>query len=174
MKKDIKLYSAFFPFYGILLANYRDVMWMTAANIAILTLVAFLVLKLSKGPVKSVFLGTIGRAFGASLLADAAAVIFRFLPTIAELVLRLFGAEKAAGWLEKYVSDFTWYEIWAWWNSIGLPWTIASIAVGGFAAFALNYWVLLKKLIPEKKTRLVLSILLGVFSAPWSWTNPVW
>ena len=175
MKKEVKLYSAFFPFYGILLANYKDVLWMTAANIAVLTLVAFLVLKSRKTPeLKKTLPKAVVFSFLTALIADAAALLFRFLPTLAELTLRLCGAEKAAGWLAKYVSDFTWYEIWAWWNPIGLPWTIASIVIGGFVAFALNHWVFLKKLIPDRKTRLVLSILLGVFSAPYTWTNPVW
>lgn len=174
MKKEVKLYSALFPFYGILLAYYKDVVWMALANVAILALICFLVLKFRKEDWKRQFPAVLGRSIGASLLADAAAVLFRFLPTLAELLLRLVGAEKGAGWLAKYVSDFTWYEIWAWWNPIGLPWTIGSILVGGFVAFGVNYWWLLKKIVPNKKTRLVLSILLGVFSAPWSWTNPAW
>ena len=119
MKKGVKLYSAFFPFYGMILADYRNVPWMILANLAVLTLVVFLVLRLSKTPeLKGKLPKVVGRAFGASLLADVAAVIFRFLPTIAELILRLVGAEKAAGWLAKYVSDFTWYEIWAWWSAL--------------------------------------------------------
>ena len=175
MKKDVKLYSAFFPFYGILLANYKDVWWMTLANIAVLTLVALLVLKLRKTPeLKKTLPKLVGLSFVTALLADAAALLFRFLPTLAELTLRLFGADKAAGYLAKYWSDFTWYEIWAWWNPIGLPWTIGSILVGGVAAFLLNYFLVLKKVVPEKKTRMILSICLAIFSAPYTWTNPAW
>jgi len=175
MKKDVKLYSAFFPFYGILLANYKDVWWMTLANIAVLTLVALLVLKLRKTPeLKKTLPKVVGLSFVTALLADAAALLFRFLPTLAELTLRLFGADKAAGYLAKYWSDFTWYEIWAWWNPIGLPWTIGSILVGGVAAFLLNYFLVLKKVVPEKKTRMILSICLAIFSAPYTWTNPAW
>lgn len=174
MKKDVKLYSAFFPFYGLLLLNFKDLWWMALANTVILTLICFLVLKLKKEQWKAMLPGVAGRAIAASLLGDAAALLARFLPTLAELLLRLFGAEKAAGYLAKYWSDFTWYEIWAWWNPVGLPWTIGSLLVGGFAAFAFNYWILLKKVVPNQKTRLVLSILLGVFSAPYSWTNPAW
>lgn len=175
MKKDVKLYSAFFPFYGILLANYKDVLWMAGANIALLALICFFTLKAAKIPeLKKTLPRVVGRSLAAALAADAAAVLFRFLPTLAELLLRLLGRQKAAGWLEKYVSDFTWYEIWAWWNPIGLPWTVGSILAGGFTAFALCYWWLLKKLVPNQKTRLVLSILLGVFSAPYSWINPAW
>jgi len=175
MKKDVKLDSAFFPFYGILLANYKDVWWMTLANIAVLTLVALLVLKLRKTPeLKKTLPKVVGLSFVTALLADAAALLFRFLPTLAELTLRLFGADKAAGYLAKYWSDFTWYEIWAWWNPIGLPWTIGSILVGGVAAFLLNYFLVLKKVVPEKKTRMILSICLAIFSAPYTWTNPAW
>ena len=175
MKKEVKLYSAFFPFYGILLANYKDVLWMTAANIAVLTLVAFLVLKTRKTPeLKKTLPKVVGFSFLTALIADAAALLFRFLPTLAELTLRLCGAEKAAGWLAKYVSDFTWYEIWAWWNPIGLPWTIASIFVAGVVVYVFNYFVVLKKIVPEKKTRMILSIFLAIFSAPYTWTNPAW
>lgn len=174
MKKDVKLYSAFFPFYGILLLNFKNLWWMVLANTAILTLICFLVLMLRRERWKALLPGVAGRAVAASLFADGAALLARFLPTLAEITLRLFGAEKAAGYLAKYWSDFTWYEIWAWWNPVGLPWTVGSILVGGFAAFALNYWVLLKKILPDKKTRLILSVLLGVFSAPYSWTNPAW
>ena len=175
MKKDVKLYSAFFPFYGILLANYKDVWWMMLANIAVLTLTAFLVLKLRKTPeLKKTLPKVVGLSFVTALAADAAALLFRYLPTLTEMLLRLVGAEKAAGWLGKYVSDFTWYEIWAWWNRIGLPWTVASIAVAGVAAFLLHYYVVLKKVVPDKKTRLVLSICLAIFSAPYTWTNPAW
>ena len=174
MKKDVKLYSAFFPFYGILLLDFKDLWWMALANTAILALICFLVLVLRKQPWKTQLPGVLGRAIGASLFADAVAVLARFLPTLAEMSLRLFGAEKAAGYLAKYWSDFTWYEIWAWWNPVGLPWTIGSLLAGGLAAFALCYWVLLKKVVPDRKTRLILSILLGVFTAPYSWTNPAW
>ena len=175
MKKDVKLYSAFFPFYGILLLNLKDLWWMTFANIAILTLVAFLVLKLKKVPDGLKTLPkVIGLAFASSLIADASAVLARFLPTLTEMALRLMGAEKAAGYLGKYLSDFTWYEIWAWWNPVGLPWTIGCIAVGGIVAFLMNYYVLLKAAVPDRKTRKILSIFLAVFSAPYSWTNPAW
>lgn len=175
MKKEVKLYSAFFPFYGVLLADYSNVWWMALSNVAILTLISFLVLKLSKTEnLKGTLPKVVGRSFGAAILADVAAVIFRFLPTLVEMVLRLFGAEKAALYLEKYVSDFTWYEIWAWWNPIGLPWTIAGILVAGVVAFVLNYCWLLKKVVPQKKTRMILSIILAIFSAPYTWTNPAW
>lgn len=175
MKKDVKLYSALFPFYGLLLANFKDVWWMTLGNIALLTLVSFLVLKLRKTPeLKKTLPKVVGLSFCTALLADAAALLFRFLPTLAELVLRLFGAEKAAGYLAQYWSDFTWYEIWAWWNKVGLPWTIASILVAGVTAFLLNYFLILKKAVPEKKTRLILSVCLAIFSMPYTWTNPAW
>ena len=175
MKKDVKLHSAFFPFYGLLLANFKDVWWMTLANIAVLTLVGFLVLKLRKTPdLKHTLPKVVGLSFVTALIADAAALLFRFLPALAELTLRLFGVEKAAGYLAKYWSDFTWYEIWAWWNPVGLPWTIGSIVVAAVVAYVFNYFVMLKKIVPEKKTRIILSICLAIFSAPYTWTNPAW
>ena len=175
MKKDIKLYSAFFPFYGILLLDFKDVVWMTAANIVILALVSLLILKLRKTPeLKSTFPKVAALAWVTALLADAAAVLLRFLPTLAEMALRLLGADRAAGWLGKYLSDFTWYEIWAWWNPVGLPYTVGCVLLAGAAAWFLNYHVMLKRAVPDRKTRCILSVVLAVFSAPYSWTNPGW
>lgn len=176
MKKDVKLYSAMFPFYGLLLADFSNLGWMMLCNLAIYALVVFLVLRLSKVQAwKRLTVQVTGRAFAVGLLADLVAMIFRFAPLLTEMILRVFGAEKAAAWLAKYVSDFTWYHIWMLdWNKIGLPWTIASILVGGIFAFCFHYFVALKKLIPEKKVRLKLSIFLAIFTAPYSWTNPMW
>ena len=175
MKKDVKLYSAFFPFYGILLLNFKDLWWMTAANVAILALAAFLVLKLRKTPgLKKTFPKVMGIAWATALLTDAVALLARFLPTLTEMLLRFCGVNKAADYLAKYWSDFTWYEIWAWWNPVGLPWTIGSILVSGVAAYFLYDFVFLKKVVPDRKTRRILSIVLAVFSAPYSWTNPAW
>lgn len=178
MKKDkqVRLYSAFFPFYGFLAGNFKDFPWMMAANLAILALVSFLVLRLSKAQDwKRLVPKVTARAFVTGLLADGAALFARFLPTLAEMLLRLLGFQKAAQYLGKFVSDFTWYQIWSLsWNKIGLPWTIGSILLAGVFAFVFNYFVMLKKAVPEKKLRLVLSICLAVFSAPYSWTNPAW
>ena len=175
MKKDVRLYSAFFPFYGILLLNFKDLWWMTAANVAILALAAFLVLKLRKTPErKKTFPKVVGLAWLGALVTDAVALFVRFLPTLAEILLRLCGVDKAADYLAKYWSDFTWYEIWAWRNPVGLPWTIGSILVSGVAAYFLFDFVILKKAVADRKTRRILAILLAVFSAPYSWTNPAW
>ena len=175
MKKDVKLYSAFFPFYGILLLNFKDLPWMTAANVAILALVAFLVLQLRKTPeLKKTFPKVLGLAWLGALLTDAVALFARFLPTLAEILLRFCGVDKAADYLAKYWPDFTWYEIWDWWNPVGLPWTIGSILVSGVAAYFLFDFVILKKAVPDRKTRRILAICLAVFSAPYSWTNPAW
>ena len=176
MKKDVKLYSAFFPFYGLLLADFSNLGWMMLCNLALYALTAFLVLRLSKErDWKRLTVQVTGRAFLTGLLADLVAMIFRFGPLLLEMLLRVFGAEKAAAYLAKYWSDFTWLMIWNMeWNKVGMPWTIASILVGGIFAFVFHYFVVLKKLIPEKKLRLQLSILLAVFTAPYSWTNPAW
>lgn len=175
-EKQVKLYSAMFPFYGFLVGDFVNLGWMMAANLAILALVSFLVLRLCKAQDwKRLTVRVTGRAFVTSLLADAAALFARFLPTLAEMLLRLLGFQKAAQYLGKFVSDFTWYQIWSLsWNKIGLPWTIGSILFGGFFAFVFNYFVMLKKAVPDKKLRLTLSICLAVFSAPYSWTNPAW
>jgi len=175
-KKEVKLYSAMFPFYGLLLADFSNFGWMMLVNLAICALVSFLVLRLNKTQDwKKLTVQVTGRAFATGLLADLAAMIFRFGPLLAEMLLRVCGAKAAAAYLAKYWSDFTWYHIWMTdWNKIGLPWTIASILVGGIAAFLLNYFVMLKRIVPDKKRRRTLSIFLAIFSAPYSWTNPMW
>ena len=178
MKRDkqIKLYSAFFPFYGFIAGNYKDFPWMMAANLVILAIATFVVLLIAKVPDKKVAMKKIvGRAYLTALLADAAGLFFRFLPLLAEMLLRLIGAEEAAYYLAKNVSDFTWYQIWGLsWNHIGLPWTIGTILFAGIFAFVINYFVALKNVVPDKKLRRNLSIVLAVFSAPYSWTNPAW
>ena len=166
--------SAMSPFYGLMAGNLKDVAWMTLANIAILAAVTFCVLLAAKTENKLSHMKTVmPRAFLGSLAADAGALLFRFLPLLTEMLLRLVGAKEAAKWLGKFLSDYTWYQIWN--NmSIGVTWTVASILAGGIAAFCLLYFGLLKKAVPEKKLRLILSIWLAVFSAPYSWTNPMW
>jgi len=86
MKKEVKLYSAFFPFYGILLANYKDVLWMTAANIAVLTLIAFLVLKTRKTPELKKTLPEMGMAPKIQILND---YIERVMPEIKSIAERV-------------------------------------------------------------------------------------
>lgn len=175
-KNHVVLYSAFFPFYGFIAGNYKDIPWMMVANFAILALVTFIGLLLAKEPEKKEkMIKIVPRAFGTALLADVAGFFFRFLPLLAEMLLRLIGAEEAAWYLAKYVSDFTWYQIWCLdWNHIGLPWTIGTILCTGIFAFVFNYFVALKHVIPDKKLRRNMSIALAVFSAPYSWTNPAW
>ena len=174
--KRVKLYSAFFPFYGFIAGNYKDIPWMMVANLAVLSIVTIVVLFIAKVPdKKNAMIKIVPRAFGTALLADAAGFFFRFLPLLAEMLLRLLGAEEAAWYLAKNVSDFTWYQIWGLsWNHIGLPWTIGTIICAGIFAFVFNYFVALKNVVPDKKLRRNLSIVLAVFSAPYSWTNPAW
>lgn len=166
--------SAMFPFYGFITGNWKDFPWMMAANVAILAAVVFIALLATKTPNKLKLGGEVlARSFLTSLVADAAGLFFRFLPLLTEMLLRLLGFRTAANWLGKFVSDITWYQIWNN-RAVGLTWTIASILVAGIVAFVFNYFVMLKKAVPEKKLRLTLSICLAVFSAPYSWTNPMW
>lgn len=166
--------SAMFPFYGLIAGNLKDFPWMMAANAAILAAVIFITLLVTRTPNKLRLSGDVlARGFLTSLLADVAGLFFRFLPLLTEMLLRLVGLRTAANWLGKFVSDYTWYQIWNN-RAIGLTWTIASILVAGIAAFLFNYFVMLKKAVPEKKLRLTLSICLAIFSAPYSWTNPMW
>lgn len=175
MKKEVKLYSAFFPFYGFITANYSLFPLFTLLNLLVLFIVLFLVFKLSKventfGMVKK----CIGPAFLAGVGGAVMGLVFRFLPLMAELVLRAFGEVKISTYLAKYWSDFAWYEIWRPDNGRGMIWTILSILVCGIFAFVFNYFIALKKQIPDKKLRLKTAIFLAIFSAPYSWTNPAW
>ena len=166
--------SAMFPFYGLMAADLKDFPWMMAANLAILAVVILAVLLITRTPNKLVLgKNVLGRACIASMVADLGGLLFRFLPLLTEMLLRLFGFKAAAKWLGKFVSDYTWYQIWNN-RAIGLSWTIASILVAGVVAFLVNYFLLLKKAVPDKKLRLTLSVCLAIFSAPYSWTNPMW
>ena len=173
--KDVKLYSAFFPFYGFLTLQYRDVLWMFFANLALIFAAVFLVLRIGKGADwKRILKNTVGRAFAAAVLTDAIAIFLRFLPEMAEMLLRLLGFKAAAGFMAMYLSDQAWYHTWASWNAFGIPYALGCILVAGIAAFFLNYKWLLKKAVPEKKLRLRLSLVLAVCSTPWSWLNAGW
>lgn len=168
--------SAFSPFYGLITGDLQNVWWMTLANLAVLATVVFLVLRIGKAPDwKGTMKQVYPRAVAASLLADVVAFFFRFLPTLVEMLLRLLGFTRAAQYMGKFVSDYTYLHMWHLdWNHIGLPWTIGCIVLAGVLTFAVLYFKLLKKQVPDKKLRLTLAILLAVFSAPSSWTNPAW
>lgn len=173
--KDVKLYSAFFPFYGFLTLQYRDVLWMFLANLALISLAVFLVLKIRKAEDwKQTMKNTVGKAFAVAVLTDAIAIFLRFLPEMAEMLLRLLGFKEAAGFMAMYLSDQAWYHTWASWNAFGIPYTLGCMLVAGIAAFFLGYKWLLKKAVPEKKLRLWLSLALAVCSTPWSWFNVGW
>ncbi len=175
MKKDVKLYSAFFPFYGFITAYYKDFLWMIPANLAVTALVILAVGLCAKVQDKKGLLKqTYGKALGTAVLADLVALLIRFLPLLAELLCWAVGADGAAGYLASNLSDFTWYEIWAGWNPIGMLWTILCIICAAVFTGLFNYFVALKKVVPDKKLRLALSITLGIFSAPYTWTNPAW
>ena len=164
--------SALSPFYGLLAGNLKDVLWMTAANVAILAAVIAAVLLIGKKSLRGSG-DLLGRAFVAGLLGDLVGVFVRFLPLLTEMLLRLLGFRTAANWLGKFVSNYTWFQIWNN-RAVGLTWTIGSILVAGIFVFFFHYKVMLKNVVQEKKLRLVLSICLAVFSAPYSWTNPMW
>lgn len=168
--------SAFSPFYGLITGDLHNVWWMTLANLAVLAIVVFLVLWIGKAPdLKASLPKVYGRAVVTSLLADVVVFFFRFLPTMVEMLLRLLGFTRAAQYMGKFVSDYTYLHMWHLdWNHIGLPWTIGCILLAAVFTFSILYFKLLKKQVPDKKLRLVLAILLAIFSAPSSWTNPAW
>ncbi|MBQ5953053.1 MAG: hypothetical protein IJM83_12690 [Firmicutes bacterium] len=178
MKKEKRtvLYGGFFPFYGMMVGDFSNLWWMLILNVLALVIVSYVVLTLARTkPLVKTGAQCVGRAFLVGILGDAVGLLLRFLPLLLEMLLRLFGADRAAGFLAKRLSDFTWFQIWnIEWNHIGLPWTIGCILAAGVFDFLLLYKVVLKKLVPKKKVRLVLSILLALVSMPSSWTNPAW
>ena len=175
MKKNVKLFSAFFPFYGFLTLQYRDVLWMFLANLALISLAVFLVLKLRKEENwKPAWKNTVGKAFGVAVITDAVAIFLRFLPAMAEMLLRLLGFKTAAGFMAMYLTEQAWYHTWASWNAFGIPYALGCMLVAGIIAFFLGYKWLLKKAVPDKSARLWFSLAVAVCSIPWSWLNAGW
>ncbi len=175
MKKDVKLFSAFFPFYGLLSVQFQDIPWMLLANIALILGAIFLVLTLCKAENRKEMLKkTAGKAFATAVLTDVIAVFLRFLPVMAEMLLRLLGFKTAAGFMAMYLSEQAWYQTWAGWNIFGMTYVPGCMLVAGVIAFFLSYKWTMKKAVPERKLRLWLSVALALCSIPWGWLNGSW
>ena len=175
MKKDVKLYSAFFPFYGLLTLQFQDIPWMLLANVSLITGAIFLVLKICKTENwKGILKDSAGRAFATALLTDVIAVFLRFLPVMAEMLLRLLGFKTTAGFMAMYLSEQAWYQTWAGWNIFGMTYVPGCMLVVGVIASFLSYKWTMKKVVPDRKLRLWISVALAICSIPWGWLNTMW
>lgn len=175
MKKDVKLRSIYFPFYAFILLDYWGFLPMLPINFAVTALILFLVLKLSKAQdIKNTLKASAWKAFGAGLLADLMGVLFRFLPTLAEKLLRLLGVTKAADYLGKYWSDMVIYNLYLGDVAPKLIWTVLSILFAGVFVFIFNYHFALKTAMPDKKLRKRAALVLAICTAPYSFMNPFW
>lgn len=175
MKKDMKLYSIYFPFYAFILLDYKRFLPMLPVNLAVTALVIFLVLKLSKTQdLKTAWKRAVLPSFGAGLLADLVGVLFRFLPLLDEMLLRALGAIKEADYLGKYWSDMVIYNIYMGDVLPKLAWTVLSILFAGVFVYVINYHFALKKTIADRKLRRRTAIILAVSTAPWSFMCPFW
>ena len=175
MKKDVKLYSAFFPFYGLLTLQLQDIPWMILANIALILAAVFPVLKIRRTENwKEILKNSAGGAFATAFLTDVTAVFLRFLPVMAEMLLRLLGFKAAAGFMAMYLSEQAWYQTWAGWNIFGMTYVPGCMLVSGVIAFFLGYKWLMKSAVPDRRLRLWVCLALAVCSIPWSWLNGSW
>ena len=175
MKKDVKLRSIYFPFYAFILLDYAGFLPMLPINLAVTVLILFLVLKLSKAQeIKRTLKASVWKAFGAGLLADLLGVLFRFLPLLAEKLLRLLGITGAADYLGKYWSDMVIYNIYLGDVAPKLIWTVLSILFAGVFVFLFNYFFALKTAMPDKKLRKRTALVLAICTAPWSFMCPFW
>lgn len=69
MKKGVKLYSLYFPFYAFILLDFVGFLPMLPINFAVTALVLFLVLRISKVENwKSLLKASVGRVFGYEVL----------------------------------------------------------------------------------------------------------
>ena len=172
MKKDVKLCGIYFPFYALLVLDYRWLLLMLPINLAITALVLFLTLKLSKVEVKNTLKHTLVPAFGAGLLADACGVAFRFLPLLLELLFHGLGMTGVSNFFGKYLSDMVIYNIYMGEVLPKLVWTVLSILVAGLFLYAFNYHVTLKKAMFDDKLRRRTALVLALATAPWGFMCP--
>lgn len=175
MKKDVKLCSIYFPFYAFILLDYKRFLPMLPINLAVAALVIFLVLKLSKAQdLKQAWKRAVLPSFGAGLLADLLGVLFRFLPLLAEMLLRALGAIKMADYLGKYWSDMVIYNMYMGDVFPKLTWTVLSILFAGVFVYVFNNTFVLKKAIEDPRLRRRTAAILAVSAAPWSFMCPFW
>ena len=175
MKKGVKLYSIYFPFYAFILLNFWGFIPMLPINFAVTALLLFIVLRASKVENwKQMLKQSVWRVFGFGLLADLVGVLFRYLPLLTEKICRLVGLNDVADYLCKYWSDVVLYNIYMSDIVRSLGWTIASIIVAGICVFIFNYYLALPKVVEDKKLRKRIALVMALVTAPYSFMNPFW
>ena len=175
MKKGVKLYSIYFPFYAFIMLDYVFFLPMLPINFAVTALLLFIVLRASKVENwKQVLKQSIWRVFGFGLLADLVGVLFRFLPLLTEKLCRLIGLDVAADYLCKYWSDVVLYNIYLGDVPKNLTWTVISILIAGIFVFIFNYYLALPKVMEDVKLRKRMAIVMAILTAPYSFMNPFW
>lgn len=173
MKKEIKLYSIYFPFYAFLALDWKGFLPMLPINLAVTVLVLFLSLKLSGTEVKNTLKVSLLPAFGAGLLGDLCGVFCRFLPLLLELLFGAMGMTGISDFFGRYLSDMVIYNIYMGPVAVKLIWTVLSILFAGVCIFTIQRRVL-KKAIPEARLRRRTALVLAVATAPWSFLCPFW
>lgn len=173
MKKNGKLYSLYFPFYALIMLDWKRFLPMLPINLVVTALVLWLTLKLSKAEdLKSTLKKSVLPAFGACLLADLCGVFIRFLPRLLELLCQALGMESAANFFGKHLSDMVLYNIYLGPVFIKLVWTVLSILFAGACLYLLNDRWALKKAIPDEKLRRRTALVLAIATAPWAFMCP--
>ena len=172
MKKEVKLYSIYFPFYAFLMLNYKRFLPMLPINLAVTALVLFLTFKLSKVEVKNNLKASLLPTFGAGLLADLCGVLFRFLPLLMELLFGALGMTGIANFFGKHLSDMVIYNIYMGVVWPKLVWVVLSILFAGVCLFFMNDRWALKKAIADDKLRRRTALVLAIVMAPWAFMCP--
>lgn len=174
MRKDVKLCSIYFPFYALIMLNWKGFLPMLPINLAVTALVLFLTFKLSKAEVKSTLKNSLLPAFGTGLLADLCGVFFRFLPLLLEKLFGALGMTGVANFFGKHLSDMVLYNIYLGPVAIKLVWTVLSILFAGSCLFFMNDRWALKRAIPDRKLRRRTALILAISTAPWGFMCPFW
>lgn len=172
-KKDLSLYSIYFPFYAFLLLDYGKFVPMIPINLAVTAVILWGILYFTKTiDWKNAFKKSYLKTFLFGILADLMGVLFRFLPLIFEKFFRLIGWNTMAAFLRTNCSDMVLFNIYC--NTFGLVYTVISILVAGVFVFIFNYNFALKEAIQDKKKRRIASIVFAILTAPYSFMNPYW
>lgn len=174
MKNNVKLYSIYFPFYALIMLNWKGFLPMLPINLAVTALALFLILKLSGTEVKETLKRSLFPAFGAGLLGDACGVAFRFLPLLLELLFGALGMTGISNFFGKYLSDMVLYNIYLGPVLLKMVWTVLGILFAGGSIFMINYGWALKKAIPNSALRRRAAWILAISTAPWGFLCPFW
>ena len=174
MKKDVKLCSIYFPFYALIMLDWKRFLPMLPINLAVTALVLYLILHYSKVENKKHILQPPSSQMwpGYGLLADVFGVFFRALPLLLELLFQALGMTGVANFFGKYLSDHVIYNIYLGPVFIKLVWTVLSIAFAGLFVFLFNDRLALKKAVADAALRRRMALILALSTAPWAFMCP--